>query len=461
MGSQVDAITQWVKQQNDKKNFVTQTVKQIGYPRWDKAVIKSPQSKLGGRGNSGDSSIYVYVPFVRDSQHYVNASMIVEINGDTTIRYVCDWQYQERVHGPITIDTTAERLAYFFMRFDYITFGHKKFALTDSTLFATGLHQGSSRNIGFSVHATGGRGGMLETTTCVDYYICGTPDAMECWWGCDYLACPSGECYLVSSECSSDFPHPGDGPVGTPETGGGGSGGGTGSSTPPDCGGGPTTGNRGATNVPCGPGWTPVPENPPPPPEPIDSMLKRYSTKINTIADSIFAISQNSNEEWGFIIVENAAGEIYAKACTTNHDAGQVRLDRSLSTGERIIAELHTHPEVGPNPLSRSAPSGSDFKTLKINSRYPYTSFIDCGNVRYAIVVENVDLSRTFFQKPENRIDILTANQDSIAQTKPNWSTDWQNATEVSILELIGSSAISGIGVYKSDTTKTTFIKLN
>jgi len=103
-----------------------------------------------------------------------------------------------------------------------------------------------------------------------------------------------------------------------------------------------------------------------------------------------------------------------------------VKLDRTLASGEKIIAELHTHPDAANNPLDRSVPSGSDFNTLKINSRDRYTSFIDCGNIRYAIVVENVNSSRSFFNNPQNRIDLLDYNTNNNAQTKFNWVTNWQ-----------------------------------
>jgi hypothetical protein len=34
------ALVEFVKKQNNKLHFVEKTVKQIGFPRWDKAIIK-------------------------------------------------------------------------------------------------------------------------------------------------------------------------------------------------------------------------------------------------------------------------------------------------------------------------------------------------------------------------------------------------------------------------------------
>jgi hypothetical protein len=63
------AIVEYMKRQNDKLHFVAQTVKQIGYPRWDKAIaVSKTDASVNGRGQTGDSANIYYVPFVRDSK---------------------------------------------------------------------------------------------------------------------------------------------------------------------------------------------------------------------------------------------------------------------------------------------------------------------------------------------------------------------------------------------------------
>ena len=85
------SLVDYLKRVNEKEKFVEQTVKQIGFPRWDKILTPS-LSRLAGRTESDSSAITYYIPFVRDSQNYVNASMAIRTTpSDTTFSYLCDW----------------------------------------------------------------------------------------------------------------------------------------------------------------------------------------------------------------------------------------------------------------------------------------------------------------------------------------------------------------------------------
>ena len=480
---QVQGIADYVKRQNDKLGFVEKTTQMIGYPRWDKTLsFKKPGVNKNGKGNyteSEDSASIYYIPFVRDSQNYVNATMVVKtIQNDTTFNYLCDWQYHNRPHGSPYSDSTAEKFALLFMLMDNRTLEHTEFNITDIELFPESVPGPDGRkklkltNISTSNN-------LIETFTyvelCVDFYVCGDVAYCEAHGGCDYLNCAAGpgepgHCYLVSSVCEGWWEDTGgggsgggsgSGSGGTGGTGGGSGGGGTGGGgTPPPCGGAITpTSNLIETNAPCTPGWEPILPDEPPVTEPVDSMLARYSRIFNSTADSIFLLSNTNNEEWGHILVQNSSNNVYPKNCTTSHDPGFVKQNRSISNGETIIGELHTHPDPDPNPLNRSAPSGADLAPLRINSKQNYTVFVDCGNVRYALVIENVSLSRNFFTS--NPIDLINYNHSVIAQSHPDAYSNWQNATQVALLQLIGNSSSCGIGFYKSDASKTNFIKLN
>lgn len=119
----VKNITTYIKEKNDSLQFVNKTVNQIGYPRWDKTIIVA-KPKASGRGNSDSSNTTYYVPFVRDSQNYVNASMIINASAtDTTFFYKCDWQYGELQNNNSVISDSAEYFAVFFMMMDKSVFG--------------------------------------------------------------------------------------------------------------------------------------------------------------------------------------------------------------------------------------------------------------------------------------------------------------------------------------------------
>lgn len=82
------AIVNFIRSKNKTENFVEKTVAQIGYPRWDKIMSTTSNRRIK---TESDTVNIFYVPFVRDSQNYVNASMLISASpNDTSFRYLCD-----------------------------------------------------------------------------------------------------------------------------------------------------------------------------------------------------------------------------------------------------------------------------------------------------------------------------------------------------------------------------------
>lgn len=261
--------------QNRSKRFVEQTIKIIGFPKWEKMITIKSKSGISGRGAS-DSLLTTYlIPFVRDSQNYVNASLIISVYpSDTTFAYRSDWEYQYKTHGSPTVDSTAEAHAVFFMFLDKITFGYSEFYVTDTSLFpeAHAANLGAKKLTILNTSSQSGRGNTAGNgQDCLlwgNYVICPTPTSPTCSGpsGCDYLNCPGGVCWLyygcVLWELSSTQIG-GSGPI--IGSGGGtsvGNGGATGGSSPSPCPG-TTTYQRGQTaTYGCGPGWSPSSTSP-------------------------------------------------------------------------------------------------------------------------------------------------------------------------------------------------------
>ena len=91
------AIVAYLKRENSKHPFVAEAMKKIGFPRWNKLLTRSQKGlKREGRvtrQGTTDSTTTVYIPFVRDSQNRVNASIAVRMGAsDTTFTYLMDWQ---------------------------------------------------------------------------------------------------------------------------------------------------------------------------------------------------------------------------------------------------------------------------------------------------------------------------------------------------------------------------------
>ena len=263
-------LVDFLIKQNRSKNFVEKTTKIIGFPRWEKMIAVKRKSGISGRGASDSLLTTYFVPFVRDSQNYVNASLIISVYpNDTTFAYRSDWEYRSKIHGSPSVDSTAEAHAVFFMFLDNRTFGYTEFYLTDDELFP--LSQpiiGGKKKLSFlsiSTQSTGKGQSAGYYENCVDFFVCGSPSSPTCTGpsGCDYLNCPlppgsPGYCYLVTTVCVGGWLDPTGGSSGSTGSGsstGSGGGGNTGGGAPPPCPG-TSTSQRGQTVTPgCDPGW--------------------------------------------------------------------------------------------------------------------------------------------------------------------------------------------------------------
>jgi|694.fasta_scaffold00271_22 hypothetical protein len=223
-------LIDYLSKLNEKNDFITKTVERIGFPRWDKLVKYSFLSNSSGRVATNstvstggqDSATNYIIPFVRDTENHVNAAMFIKTDkGDTTISYLCDWQYSN-FRTPAQI-SKPEDVAIFFMLFDRQVNGHKNFDVLDSALFrkdnkkafsVSFKNNDSSKTFGFS------------SFSCISYTIlrnkCVLPGNCKGYQGdCDWCdLCIEREdfsvCYWVASVSPSgnDF-----GGGGTPGSG--------------------------------------------------------------------------------------------------------------------------------------------------------------------------------------------------------------------------------------------------
>ncbi|HQV55811.1 MAG: hypothetical protein IPN82_07600 [Chitinophagaceae bacterium] len=309
----VKALQGYLKIQNDSLKFLEKTVKQIGYPRWDKAISYLNNSSSIGIESDSNNLNTTYIPFVRDSQNYVNALMEIRtINTDTIFRYLCDWQYTDTTATGIDTDV----FAFFMMKMDKHVFGHDYFKITDSTIFNGHANRPSAIRLIDSVPPL-----VTNVATPVYYEICFVAYGPE--YACGWIegGCQSGQtsasCFNwcrdeISRQCFTgviweDEPLNGGGTGGgTGGTGGGGSGGG---GIPPNCGG-PTSGNRIEGNEPCEPGWEPIEPIEDDPPPPCDSYMttlgndSNFAAKFKSLTDTSVL---NRNYEKGFYIADRTA----------------------------------------------------------------------------------------------------------------------------------------------------------
>lgn len=443
----VQSIVQFMQRENDKYHFVNNLVKKAGYARWDKTLLyRTPSTQVETITN--DTTFVAFIPMVLEGGNTVNAQLVVNISPSDTLYRVMGASEYASFGFAENADTSLNALKLFslFATHERAVFNRTRFEILDNRIL-----QGQSAIV---IDTAKRYMVQLDTAAATLSEVMSAPEPelphSSCITVFDMIEAGYSVVYnMVGSACViSSYSLPGGG-------GGGGTNGpagGGGTVNPGPIGG-------GGTNGPIG--WLPVGGGAATPQtEPVDSMLARYARSIDKTADSIFQLSMNSTikEEWGFPFVQKA-GNVYAKRCTTNHKTQIVILDRYVDTGEKIMGECHTHPDTSLNPLNRSAPSGIDLETFNVNSRLGYTLIVECGNVRYALVIENVSLCRAYLA--QHYPDELMYEQEVIAMQQSGWQTNWQHATELALIQLLGASNSCGIGFYKSDMSKLNFTKLN
>jgi hypothetical protein len=251
-------LVSFLRSRNELSHFVEKTVDKIGFPRWDKLIAQSNNSLLGR--SSSDSVNVFYIPFVRNSQNHVNASLVIRASAtDTSFSYLCDWQYHNRQNSDNSLSDSAEHFAILFMQMDRNVFGHTKFNITDSNLFRHNNHRALYVILPTIPTSTSGRNALTQycDVATIFYEDCKFPGYPECTPYCDL-------CYRCTASVSFQYcwQDDGNGSGGGGDDGSGGTGGSGGGSgggeTPPDCG---PTGGRTMIRDDCDSGWEPIDPN--------------------------------------------------------------------------------------------------------------------------------------------------------------------------------------------------------
>lgn len=195
----------------------------------------------------------------------------------------------------------------------------------------------------------------------------------------------------------------------------------------------------------CPPGWNVPPPPPPPVPEPIDTILSKYSRKFRHIGDSIYSYhSLPGNKEYFFCGARNnTTNDTVILNIRTDNDSSYV-IPNITIPGHYLLFIWHSHVSRSANPADRRTFSPMDIDYLRRPAclTLNFTSFADCGNKQYAMVISDVAKAQAFFNS-HNRAFI----EDNY------WTTGGGNLQQVderSVKNVIGSAAANGISFYVS-----------
>lgn len=226
-----------------------------------------------------DSEHITYIPFVRDSQDFVNASLIVRTSAnDTGYKFLCDWQYSSYGYDTTATGWNARDVFHIFAQLDNQVFGRNEYKITDENLLtqaeknymtSLGLSFDSARVV-YQIQPSQNSGGrnsfLMPVTICNDIYTCIKQPLAAFKNNTGVTQINPGNCasgtWLISTICTEVLVEiPSGNTGGTGGTGGTGSGsggsGGGGGSTPPNCNGNTFNGNQ-LLNDTCQTGWVPI-----------------------------------------------------------------------------------------------------------------------------------------------------------------------------------------------------------
>ncbi len=232
----VQKIAAYVSRQNEKYQFLEKLTSRVGFPYWDKSFVFL-NTNAATRG-SNDSANMIYIPFVRDSQHFVNASLIIKTNAsDTSFKFLHDNQYDDYGFDTLKTDLwNARDVFHILANLDRTIFGKRDYKILDSRIFNTDTSYEPIVTFRDGAPITGGKTSLSQPLTACDWIEIGVP-------------CPPNSnrtsvvpCHVSIYECSTYWIEVG---------GGGGTGGGTGGT---GGGTGGTGGGGGWTGDPCPPG---------------------------------------------------------------------------------------------------------------------------------------------------------------------------------------------------------------
>jgi hypothetical protein len=313
-----------------------------------------------------------------------------------------------------------------------------------------------------------GRGNNYWDLTTVCYQVGACIEATTIR-GTTSSSCSSNSYWVEWTECYDTWIWVNTGGYGG-GSGSGGSGSGTGGGgnctnncggTPPEC---QPIAVRGMNaNPDCEPGWTPIPDPPPPPAaEPIDTLLKKYSELVNRYRDSLGNLCESEHKERFFNIVHNNS-QLDTFRVLTGLSDDEVKPNYYMIGGRVLKGSWHYHPKYS-DGTPGSWPSGGDVAQLYDKSEN-FIMIIDTEGERYALVVENkskMDSWKNIFGNGPKLITDKVYNSVLADPRAYSTGSDYVTMTKEKIMAALGNSNVSGIGLYQASSgSGTIYTKIN
>jgi hypothetical protein len=168
--------------------------------------------------------------------------------------------------------------------------------------------------------------------------------------------------------------------------------------------------------------------------------------------------------EYGFWICDDADNPIVQKLITDEQE-DVIYLDEPSKKPRcaKLRADVHIHQNS--SATQRHMHDPADLVTLQKRANNPvaaqfFTTYVSTNDTLFAIVLEDATKAQAFFRGRSR----FMVNENNDAYSRYSSAPYLQRAAALRsyMLSLIGNSAISGLGIYKTNNPeKTNFVKLN
>lgn len=448
-----------IQLRNSETGFVNEFARSNGLPIWDKAMVLQPSKPLPFQNVTGSPDTVLYIPLVLPGAGNTNGFIRAILNDTINISHWMAADYDEFPFSAPAGETKADEFASMLMLMDKNLFGTTTFKLLDGRLLkepggAVSNYQRLAKIIDIDTIPVPA---ICTTNVEVLHYLVQDPEHCTCpngaasggicadWQtGCE--ACSNTITVTVYTVNEGGCGGLGVTPVPTNPIGG--TGGGTWNPGP--------IGGGGSGGI----GWVPF-EDEPVTTIPIDSILLRTSLFANKFSESLITLRNvRPGSEHYFLIVNNGVdSQAWHHTIGTGYEVNQ---NYNVWGGFQRLAGWHFHPD-NDDGTPGSGPSGGDLDQMWQAKGYKnFVIYTECTNVRYALVVEDPAKINNWFRTCG--ISRFALNDTMFARIlrDPTYSTNFQNVSVQVLLQLIGNSSTSGMGLYKSDNPdRTRFIKLN
>jgi hypothetical protein len=455
---QILGIIELLKRENAKHNFVNALPQSIGLPVWDKIQTRRIQQGLA-KGDSGEH--FIVIPFAPDGTYLTGLLIAVPSDTDYVVTYYSKELLKEVCYAQNKNVEQVENLLGQFMMMDNYLFGRTDFYHVPRDIFPTNARIILSDSTKIASLSKGGGGeentqgtGLPDNCYLVPSGLHHPLEEGPCDWALSCSVCSAIYCGTTPP----DFPPPpipgGGGTPNPPPTtppGGGGSGGDSCTTCPP-----PPGNCRMPFYVedPCEPQTPPTPTDTIPT-SVIVQMLHDENVAIKKQRDSVWDLAYGADEEYHFFI-KKYNGASKAIGIKTDHNPNEVGGDRVVDANSNPDGDYHTHQDSIPQDRHPNDPQdvfAGNVRHLKLH----YRSYVDCGDTLYVVVNENIAKMKAYL-----RYVHVMEYQDGYKNAVQSAGANRRKVGLQKLKELLGSSMVSGIGLYKSiNADKTVFIKIN